>query len=461
MTPEPGERTCSSNIAAVGKPSVVPLLFRRLLWVGLYVVLICGSFTLALWLQIHPQDSAARKVGRMLPLLGVPILALQPVLAARLKMLDQAFGLDVVYSFHKIMAMVAGSVLIAHPLVLASAGHWNLLTSLHAPLAISLGKVALLSLVAIVVTSLSYQALHLRLEQWRLTHNVLAVGILILAMCHSLVVGTDLSNGCMQAIWIGLAFLAAASYGWHKVLGPYRRKVRPFQVTQVAHESHNVLTITMAPSAGVPPISFNPGQFQFLTFFARGCRAEEHPFTISSSPAVAGSHSATIKESGDFTATIGHLSPGDRVAVQGPFGRFSYVLRPDAHDLVFIAGGIGITPLMSMLRDMRDEGVAKSVTLFYANRTEADIVFRKELEAMEGGKPPCLKVVHILSHASSAWAGARGRLGIDTIRRHVVDLTPEKDFYVCGPPSMMEAIMGELIDAGVPAGQIFAERFDL
>ena len=77
---------------------------------------------------------------------------------------------------------------------------------------------------------------------------------------------------------------------------------------------------------------------------------EEHHFTIASSPLDRTSHTSTIKASGDFTASIGQTKPGDLAVIQAPFGRFSTVLHPEVQDWVFIAGGIGITPLMSNLQ---------------------------------------------------------------------------------------------------------------
>jgi ferredoxin-NADP reductase len=105
----------------------------------------------------------------------------------------------------------------------------------------------------------------------------------------------------------------------------------------------------------------------------------------------------TIKESGDFTSTIGRIKPGDLAAVHGPFGRFSHALHPECDDLVFVAAGIGITPLMSMLRYMRDRGERHRVLLVYANRGTADIVFRSELDLIESGGFPALKTIHVLS----------------------------------------------------------------
>ena len=453
QTGEPTKNTDESRAAS--------LRLRRLALLGGYFVIACAPLLAALLLNIEPEDSVSRKIGRMLPLLGVPLLALQPVLAARLKGVDRAFGLDRVYMFHKTVAMTAGAVLLAHPVMLASDGHWELLTSVDLPWFIVCGQVALLALAALIATAVLQGPLRLRYEQWRLTHNVLAVAVLTLAFVHSLRVGTDLSNGIMRTVWIALAAMAALCYGLHKFVGPFRRKQHPFHVAEVTRETHNVWTLKMTPPEGTARFAFLPGQFQFITFYSMLSRAEEHPFTLSSSPSEAGVHTATIKESGDFTSTIGSVRPGDCVGIQAPFGRFSYVLHPAERDLVFIAGGIGITPFMSMLRHMRDTAADVSVTLLYVNRGERNIVFRDELETIRAGRRPRLTLVHVLSDAPREWAGERGRIDLEKIRRHVGDLTAGKVFYLCGPQAMMSDLIAALIRAGVRSSNVRAERFAL
>jgi predicted ferric reductase len=429
-----------------------------------YVAAICAPLLVALLLDGGADASLARKLGRACALLALPILAFQPVLAARLRLLDRAFGLDNVYLFHKIMAMVAGSLLIAHPLVLASGGRppWSLLTSFAWPWYINLAKVALVALLVTIGTSLLYRELHLRYERWRELHNALAVLVVSIAFVHSLSVGTDLQHWAMRGIWFILAAVAAVSYGFHKIVWPRCRERRPFRIAQVERESHNAWTLRIAPPEGAQPFTYLPGQFQFLTFLdSKGLPREEHPFTISSSPTSAGYHAATIKESGDFTALIGGVRAGDRIGVQGPFGHFSYALHPQERELVFIAGGVGITPFMAMLRHMLDSGADVSVVLICANRHERDILFRQELDDIAAGARPQLKVVHVLSAPERDWTGEKGHVDVPMIRRHVASLGPDKTFYICGPPGMTAALIGDLVRAGVRSAKIRTERFDL
>ena len=180
-----------------------------------------------------------------------------------------------------------------------------------------------------------------------------------------------------------------------------------------------------------------------------------------SCPALAGSHTSTIKASGDFTAQIATVKPGDPVAIQAPFGRFSHVFYPEEQDLVFIAGGIGITPLMSNLRHLRDTGARRRVLLLYSNRGEADIVFKEELDRMAGAEAPQVEVVHILTRPDSNWPGESGRLDREKLRRLCGDRLGSSVFLLCCPPPMIQGLVASLRELGVPMSRISYEYFSL
>ena len=215
-------------------------------------------------------------------------------------------------------------------------------------------------------------------------------------------------------------------------------------------------------AGGRASLRFSAGAIHFLTFQrAPHLPVEEHHWTISSSPTADGVLASTIKESGDFTASIGKTKVGDTALVYGPFGRFSYALHPEERDLVFIAGGIGITPLMSMLRHIRDTHAKVKVTLLYANKSERDIAFRDELAAMERAAGPGIKVVHVLNKPGDEWKGESGHLDGEKIKRHCGPELRGKAFYVCAPPGLMDQTIAFLRGAGVPPAQIHYERFSL
>lgn len=402
-------------------------------------------------------------IGKNLGLVGFTILALQFVLSARIPWIERPFGLNVLFQFHKAMAILAALLLIAHPALLASGGgDWSLLFGPQVIWHIWLGRIALLVLLVHVLLASFRFVIRLNYETWRFVHNLGSAMILPLGFFHSWKAGGDLQSSWMKSLWAVLLFAAVASYVWHRVWRPVLLRRRPFRVTEVRREIDGVWTISLVPPDGMRRFDYLPGQFHFLTFQrAPNLPVEEHPWTISSSPTTPDVLHSTIKESGDFTVSIGKTKPGDAALVSGPFGRFSYVLHPDESELVFIAGGIGITPLMSMLRHIRDTRAERSVTLLYANTAENDIVFREELTDMEHVGELRLKVVHVLSRPSDTWTGERGRLDEEKIIRYAGSEPAQRAYYVCGPPALIRQTTLTLRKARVPAARIHFERFDL
>jgi predicted ferric reductase len=411
----------------------------------------------------HPPSGQGiiYEIGKGFALVGFMMLGLQAVLAARIKWMERPFGFDIVIRFHKHMAVFAAILILLHPLMLAFGGAGlALLTTLTIPWYIWAGKVALGLLVITVVISLPQFPLRLSFERWRILHDALFPAIIILAFLHSWFIGMDFSSAVLRGLWVGMLAVALVVFIYHRFVRPLVLDRHRYRVVAVRQETGNVWTVTLAPPKGERRYAYLPGQFQFITFHrGRGLPTEEHHWTISSSPTVKASVSSTIKELGDFTATIGQTTPGDTATVHAPFGRFSYVLHPDEQDLVFIAGGIGITPLMGMLRHMRDTKAAVPVLLLYANKDEGEICFKKELAAIAKGRYPRLKVVHVLSNPAKGWEGETGRIDRERIEQYCGTDIAKKAFYICGPPGLLEGTITTLRALGVPHGRMHIEIF--
>lgn len=434
-----------------------------------YVVVYCGLIISPLLIVTFSNPPSGQgiiyEIGKGFALVGFMILGLQAVLAARIKWIERPFGFDIVIRYHKYMAMFAAVLILSHPLLLVLGGAGlALLTTLTIPWYLWAGKVALVLLVITVVISLPQSPLHFTFERWRALHDVLFPVIIILAFLHSWFIGMDFQSGplrwLLQGFWVGVLALALSIFVYHRFLRPLLLGLHRYRVIGVRQETENVWTVTLAPPHGERRYAYLPGQFQFITFHrGRGLPEEEHHWTISSSPTEADTVSSTIKELGDFTATIGQTKPGDTATVHAPFGRFSYVLHPDERDFVFIAGGIGITPLMGMLRHMRDTKAAIPVLLLYANKDEGEICFKKELATIEKERFPKLKVVHVLSSPAKGWKGETGRIDRERIVQYCGKAIEKKAFYICGPPGLLEATIATLRALGVPDGRMHIEIF--
>lgn len=428
--------------------------------IGLYAALV----TLPVWVATFlgaPSEGTLNNVGRNFALVGFMILVIQLLLAARIKWIERSFGLDILIRYHKYMALSAAGFLLIHPMLLAW-GHrsWGLLMDLNLPWYIWMGKTALVLLIVNILFGIYQGKLGLKFEKWRLGHDLSAIAILVLIFLHSWFTGEDLKVLPMQILWIALVTGASILFIHHRFLRPALARRRPFRVEEIKQETEDVWTIKLAPPQGLAIGDYMPGQFHFLTFFrAPPLPVEEHHWTISSSPTRKDFISSTIKAVGDFTATIGRTRIGDTAALHGPFGRYSYVLHPEERDLVFLAGGIGITPLMSMLRHMRDMGDSRFVTLLYANKKEEGIVFKEELRQIAAGKNPNLTLVHILSRPDKNWTGETGHLDREKIEKYCGPNPDKKTFYVCGPVKMAEKIVKILLMNGISERQIRREIF--
>ncbi len=433
---------------------------KGLLRIVLYLLLVTFPVWLAAW-QSPEAQGIINDVGRNFALVGFMVLLAQFLLAARIKWIERAFGLDLLIRYHRYMAMAAAGFLILHPLLLAL-GHrsWKLLVRLDLPWYIWAGKVALLLVIANVLASIFQGRFGLKFEKWRLGHDLAAVAILLLMFFHSWFAGDDLKLHSMKVLWVLGLLLSLWMLVYHRFIRPARLRRQAFRVADVRRETENVWTVKLAPPEGMTIKDYLPGQFHFITFFRDpGLPVEEHHWTISSSPAEENFISSTIKAVGDFTATMGQTRAGHTAAVHGPFGRYSYLHHPEERDLVFLAGGIGITPLMAMLRHMRDIRDNRCVMLLYGNGGEGQILFRRELDQIADGKYPELTVVHVLSRPGEGWSGEKGHVDRERIEKYCGRNLDGKVFYVCGPVKMAEALVATLVKMGVSVKQIRREIF--
>ena len=429
-----------------------------------YLAAVLTPATLAmLGPQAGDGESPLYQAGRCCALTAITILSLQVLLSGRFKVLERFFGLDVMVRFHRRMAAAAMVLFLLHPVLLALGGEGlKLLYSLDLPWYIWMAKAGAGLLVLNGFLSLLQRPFKLSFERWRFLHDLLGPAGLAAVFTHSWFVERGFAGQALSRLWPVMAGGFCLLFAWHRFARPALAAMRPYTVSAVRLEAPGVWTLIMTPPPGAKVFSYLPGQFQFLTLKrGRGLPNQEHHFTISSSPGQRRYVSSTIKELGDFTATIGRTAKGDKVAVDGPYGRFSYLLHPEDQDLVFLAAGIGITPLMSMLRHMRDTRSDLPVHLIYANRGPLDMAFGHELEAIASGKHPKLRVTHVLSSPEPGWPGETGHVGEGLLKRVLGDDLTGKSFYVSGPPGLVAECLKVLKRLQVPSWRIRREMFSL
>jgi predicted ferric reductase len=215
--------------------------------------------------------------------------------------------------------------------------------------------------------------------------------------------------------------------------------------------------VRLRPS-GHSGLKFHPGQFAWISTDRRPFGHVEHPFSFSSSVFELPEVGFTIRERGDFTAGIGNLEPGTKMYLDGPYGHFTYTRHPSS-GYVFIAGGIGITPVMSMLRTLAADGDTRPLYLIYVARDVGRVVFREELEALS--RRLDLRMHLVLRYPPADWQGETGRLDPVLLHRLLPTHTIGYHFFVCGPDAMMDMVEDELLGHSIGFRRVHSERFNL
>ncbi len=222
------------------------------------------------------------------------------------------------------------------------------------------------------------------------------------------------------------------------------------KVLQVRDETPTVRSVHLDLAGAVFP--FKPGQY--CLFAVKPGMA--HSLSISNAPGQPYLEFACRKSDSAFKAAFWSLAEGDEVDIAGPLGGFSY--DGGAGHAVFLSGGIGITPIKSMLEAAVNRGESDKLTLLFGNRTLSEIPFRHELEELAGKGVAVVSVVAEVP-VGVDWGGKIGRIDETMVREAVPDLARAM-FFICGPPAMVEGLTQLLKSMGVPEGQVRIEHFE-
>ncbi len=403
------------------------------------------------------MDRTLLRAGKMVGLSAAVLLLLQVFSASRLHWLDRILGLNNLYAGHRVLAILALVLAVAHPLlVLGPNGIFSLKPTMEF-WPEWLGVLLVITLAGTVILAIWREKLRLPFHLWWIGHRLVTPVLIVLLGIHTFNVSDTYASGPPRTLLIlALALFALA---WVRLrLLPLLARRSPLTVTGVAPVSRDAVRVELAPDRGTLP-AFVPGQFAFITFFSPALSREEHPFTIASSPLERGRLEMIVKKSGDWTEGADRLQKGNKASIQGPFGLFSICAHPEAEGFVFIAGGVGITPFLSMLRTMVRAGDQRSATLLWSNKTRADVFLAEEIQEitqqLEHGR------LEAVVTRETALEGQPQRLDRQGLEDLLPDWGPATHFFICGPQAMMDAVRGHLLDMGVGKARIHMERFKL
>ena len=222
-------------------------------------------------------------------------------------------------------------------------------------------------------------------------------------------------------------------------------------VTTIIKRTHDVKSFRFPKPSS---FTYKAGQFMVITLRGEKGEIRKH-FTISSSPTEDFIELTKKLTESEFTKTLDGLKMGDWARIDGPHGRFTF--EGEFKKIGMLSGGIGITPLRSMCRYCADMQLDTDIVVLYGNRSEKDIVFKKELEALQKENEN-FKAILCVGEATSEWTGYTGRIDALMVEKEIPDYR-ERVFYVCGPPAMVKAMDGLLEELGVPSDQVRKENF--
>lgn len=430
---------------------------------ALYLGLCATPLALSLTAKVAPSDSVER-LAAALGMAALAAMAVQFVTSGRFEVVSGRMGIDKIMAFHKMAAWWILVAVVLHPIAYVSPtlfddpdlGRERLIAYLSLPHYRS-GVVAWVALVMLVLSSALRNRLPWRYELWRGTHLVLGAIAIGGGLHHAMSTGRFAATGPVGGFWLGVAcvivIVLATLYGY-RWLKLHRN---PWRLKAVTRRAHRLWELDIQPDPGTPQLAYHAGQFVWMTEGDRRFPLLDHPFSIADSPSRPGI-SLIIKEVGDFTRQIGSLKPGTPIGIDGPYGEFALEAHPgDA--VLLVAGGVGIAPIVGILRDMVARRDRRPVRVAYAVGTPANFACVDEIEA--AGAVLDLKTLLISEERPADWDGAVGRLDHARLGELLEGLDPKGCVaLMCGPGGMVSAVSDTLLDLGLPMKNVVYERFD-
>ena len=428
-----------------------------------YLAVTIAPLVLA-WSGMEPGRGFLIDFSVALGFVGLSLMGLQFLVAARFQSVTAPFGMDVLLQHHRQIGYVSLLFILAHPLLLfvADTGYLALLDLTTAPLRAKMAVTSTVALLVLVGLSVWRKKLNVSYELWQLTHSVLAFVVIAAALTHVLLVGYYVNEPLEIALWLWMATVFVGLILWVRVVRPLELRSKAWRIEAVIPERGNICTIVLKPSRlhtrKFGRFHFESGQFAWITVDKSPFAITRHPFSISSSAEKTERVALSIKAAGDFTQKINYLKPGATAYLDGPHGAFT-IDRHDGPGFVFIGAGVGITPLISMLRTMADRSDLRPCYLFFGNREWERVAFREEIEELKSRLN--LEVVHVLSRPPEGWEGDEGRIDAAVLARHLPERYQHLQYFICGPDSMMDATEDALVHLGVPKRRVHSERFGM
>ncbi|MFA6257428.1 MAG: ferric reductase-like transmembrane domain-containing protein [Candidatus Paceibacterota bacterium] len=426
------------------------------------LIVVLAIIPLFIWLFMMPisfrfssSGTTFRSLGQITGLLGMALMSINFILGARFKFLDELFnGLNRVYIKHHLIGGISFCLILFHPVFLIIQ---YLLISLKASFdfilafqnwPVLLGEIALL--IFIILLFITFY-LKFKYQNWKISHQYLGI-VLFLSGLHMFFVPSDISNNTILKYYmLGLFILGAYSFFYRTIFRVYKKEEYKYKLEEVKKVNDNIAELRLSPLS--KKLEFLPGQFVFLRFENKNILSESHPFSITSSTEDE-ELLLSIKILGDYTSMIYLLKPGAICNIEGPFGAFSY-LKANSKRQIWVAGGIGITPFLSMARELNLNKMSNNdyvVDLYHVVNNSTEAVFVNEL--MEISKNNANFKFH------QYFSDDSGRISADFIFQNSQNIK-DAEIFLCGPVGFMKSLRDQFVKLGFIKSKIYSEEFSL
>lgn len=238
------------------------------------------------------------------------------------------------------------------------------------------------------------------------------------------------------------------------------------KVREVVKETSDTVTIYFEQPE--PYLDYKPGQY-LSVILELGGKEERRSYSLCTSPFTDPHPGITVKRvKGGVVSNYlnDQIRPGKTIEIMKPLGHFTTDFHSkNKNHFVMVAGGSGITPIMGIAKSVFVNEPESKITLIYCSRSEHQIIFKKQLDALEAKYQDRLKVIHNISQPSASWTGLKGRLDVKKVKAILSEQQyPELEgskYFVCGPDGVMDTAIKALVEMGVAEKSIQKERFFL
>jgi len=418
---------------------------------GNLIFIVLVVLTVVIWLVFPPARNdmgnyARYHAGMILGSTVIVLMSFSLFLSTRPAWAEPFFGgLDKMYTTHRRTSTAAFLLMFVHLLSVP-------ISIMNLRLGNYLAMIAFLGIIAIVLPTLAPRIPFLSkltgssYESWKKLHRYIGL-FFILGYVHSITVNSPEAKIAINWNQI-FVFLGIGSYLYAEIFGRFFKKYVPYTVEAVNHPNNSTTEVVLR-AKNQPIQHAHAGQFLFVKFEGVQGLNESHPFTISSAPSEDVLR-LTIKASGDFTRHLfTNLKAGTSAIVEGAYGMFNY--KTGGEKQIWVAGGIGVTPFLSFLRDLKDD-LTHHVDFYYAVRHKEETIFVDEIESIVSKYPRLKPYIRFSS--------THGSLTVDEIAKNAGGDIRGHHVYMCGPLPMVQSFEKKFMEAGVPAENIHFEEFN-